>query len=94
MIIDDWGNQIWYNERGQYHRTDGPAFVEANGSYGWYINGKCHRTDGPAFVDESDSTQYWFINDKRKTKNKSYQKAAKLSDEDMTAIVLKYGGVK
>jgi hypothetical protein len=56
-------------------------------------SGKCHRADGPAYINP-DGYQSWWINDKRYCDNKSFQKAANLSDEDMLAIVLKYGDVK
>jgi hypothetical protein len=39
-------------------------------------------------------TQAWSVNGKKFYHNKSFQKAANLSDEDMLAIVLKYGDVK
>jgi hypothetical protein len=64
------GNQRWYDENGQYHRTDGPAVILHNNVKRWYLNG--HR-----YYD-----------------NKSFQLAADLSDEDMIAIVLKYGNVE
>jgi hypothetical protein len=68
--IDEYGTQRWYNEKKQYHRTDGPAII-------W-----------------PDLTCYWYTNGTKYHDNKSFQKAANLSDEDMIAIVLKYGNVK
>jgi hypothetical protein len=35
------------NEKGELHRTDGPALITDLGR-NWYINGKLHREDGPA----------------------------------------------
>jgi hypothetical protein len=52
-----------------------------------------YRTDGPAVI-WSDGYQSWWINDERYLNNKSFQKAAGISDEDMIAMVLKYGDVK
>jgi hypothetical protein len=70
LETDQFGNQRWFNNAGQYHRTDGPAFIFViNGYVEWVING------------------YTYYD------NKEFQKAANLSDEDMTAIVLKYGNV-
>ena len=40
--------KVWYNDRGQFHRVDGPAIEYANGTKSWYLNGKLHREDGPA----------------------------------------------
>ena len=51
----------WRNTKGQYHRTDGPAVVRADGSRRWYQNGKRHRTDGPAVV-YADGAQLWYQN--------------------------------
>jgi hypothetical protein len=59
----------------------------------WTVNGQHHRTNGPAAI-WADGIQYWFINDKRYLDNKEFQIAANITDEDMTAIVLKYGNVK
>jgi hypothetical protein len=67
--IEECGNQIWCNKKGQFHREDGPAYINPDGYQSWYTNGKYHHT------------------------NKSFQKAANLSDEDMTAMILKYGDV-
>jgi hypothetical protein len=42
------------NEKGELHRTDGPAVVRLDGSREWYLNGKLHRTDDhdkrPTFI--------------------------------------------
>jgi hypothetical protein len=51
------------NNRGKYHRTDGPAYEYSNGSKYWYINGLRHRTDGPAI--ENIYGKHWYINGKR-----------------------------
>ena len=32
--------KVWYNERGQFHREDGPAIEDANGSKQWWLNDK------------------------------------------------------
>jgi uncharacterized protein YfaQ (DUF2300 family) len=50
-----------------------------------------HRQGGPAYILEEHKE--WWINGTRYYNNKSFQKAANLSDEDMIAIVLKYGNV-
>ena len=49
------------NEKGQLHRTDGPAVIHPDGSKQWYINGQLHREDGagPASID-SDGTKKWY----------------------------------
>ena len=52
----------WRNERGQLHRTDGPALIRANGVQAWCLNGERHRTDGPAYIS-TDGSQAWYLND-------------------------------
>ena len=46
------------NEKGQYHREDGPAIEFINGSKEWYLNGQLHRLDGPA-IEYRDGNKYW-----------------------------------
>jgi hypothetical protein len=93
MAINKYGDKCHYGIYGKYHNENGPAFIGQNGTQEWWINGKRHRTDGPAYINP-DGYQAWFINDKRKTKNKSYQEATNLSDEDMSVMILKYGNVE
>ena len=62
-IIDSDGNKLWYNDVGQIHREDGPAFEAVNGSKEWWLNGKCHREDGPA-VEWASGSKAWWLNDK------------------------------
>jgi hypothetical protein len=38
-ILSD-GSRYWINERGTYHREDGPAIEHRDGSKYWYVNGK------------------------------------------------------
>ena len=92
-VIDRIGNQRWYNSIGELHRTDGPAVLYTDGEQVWYFNGRLHRTDGPAYIG-SDGTQELYINGRLCIDNKSYQKAAKLTDEEMLMIKIKYGNVK
>jgi len=65
-VIDEYGTKHWYNDRGEFHRVDGPAIEHANGDKEWYINGKLHREDGPAyeFADVPALVQRWYINGK------------------------------
>lgn len=93
LIIDEDGTQEWYNKAGQRHRTGGPAIIYPIGTQHWIVNGKYHRTDGPAIFCQ-DSIQFWFVNGIRCKTNKSYQRHAKLSNEEMTVLVLKYGNIE
>ena len=58
-----YDNRTEWFLNGKYHREDGPAIENADGSEFWYINGKCHREDGPA-VEYSDGIKYWYKNGK------------------------------
>ena len=51
------------NNKGKYHRTDGPAVECGNGYKKWYIDGEKHREDGPAV--EGPGGKVWYINGKR-----------------------------
>lgn len=82
------------NENYQPHKINGPAKVWDDGSEEWYINGDCHRTDGPACTYPDNGEQRWYIRDQWIHTNTAFQIAAGISDEDMTAMVLKYGDVE
>jgi hypothetical protein len=38
-ILPDSGTIHWYNDEGDFHRTDGPAVTRLNGCSSWYLNG-------------------------------------------------------
>lgn len=59
-VIDYKGNKTWYNEDGQLHRLNGPAYEGANGSKEWYQNGLAHRLDGPS-IELVNGDKYWHI---------------------------------
>ena len=52
--------QIYTNDKGQYHREDGPAIIWSDGTQYWCINGKIHREDGPAIITRH-GTQFWYM---------------------------------
>ena len=58
------GNKYWINEKGHFHREDGPAREWFNGTKEWWIDGKLHRIDGPAY-EGADGTKSWYINGQR-----------------------------
>ena len=60
LVVDRYGTQQWY-VRGQRHRTDGPAYIYADGRQVWYVRGQRHRTDGPAYIG-ANGTQEWYVN--------------------------------
>ena len=61
LKIDKNGVRFWRNEKGEFHRINGPAVEWNNGSKYWYINGERHRVDGPA-VEFVNGSKYWYIN--------------------------------
>ena len=82
------GAQYWYVGE-QLHREDGPACTYPSGTQFWYLNDNLHRVDGPAII-YADGAVSWYIDDCIYCTPKQFQTAAKLSDEDMTALLLKY----
>jgi hypothetical protein len=54
------GPKYWTNEKGEFHRLDGPALIY-DGNTEWWVNGKTHRENGPAMIWENGTTQ-WRIN--------------------------------
>ena len=67
-VITEHGTVYYYNSKGQYHRTDGPAAEWADGSKFWYKNGLWHRLAGPA-IEYIIGHKDWCI------KNYSYSKS-------------------
>ena len=55
----------------------------------WMINGDYHRTDGPAIIYASGARR-WYVKGEFCWSPKAFQQAAKLSDEEMTFLLLKY----
>jgi hypothetical protein len=58
---DSLGNIRYYNDLNQYHREDGPAVEDADGTKCWYRNDQRHREDGPA-IEDADEAKYWYRN--------------------------------
>ena len=83
------GMEMWRNNRGQFHCDDGPAIIYESGLQCWYKEDKMHRVDGPAFM-HPNGVDAWYIDDCIYRTPKQFQEAAKLSDEDMAFILLKY----
>ena len=86
------GTQYWLNDNNLFHREDGPAIIEPDGYCEYWQDGNLHRKNGPA-VEWPNGMNTWYVDGKRYTCNRTYQKAAGISDEDMAMIVLKYGNV-
>jgi hypothetical protein len=89
--ITDFGSQWYVN--GLLHREDGPAVIYTDGlvQEEWYRHGRRHRIDGPAYTYGNRIA--WYIDGNPIYTDKEFQHRAKLSDEDMSILVLKYGNV-
>ena len=57
--IGIYGSLLWYNEEGQLHREDGPAFIRPNGDCFWRKKGKLHRENGPAVELVNGQKEWW-----------------------------------
>jgi hypothetical protein len=67
----------YQNEKGQRHRTDGPAVEYKDGVKQWWVNGQCHRENGPAFEYPSGA-KFWFLNGNPYTEQEWKQEVAKI----------------
>lgn len=57
------GENVWWVNHEELHRTDGPA-VEGSGKFkSWWRFGVRHRVDGPA-IEYQDGETEWFLNGK------------------------------
>ena len=65
------------NTQGEYHRTDGPAVIYANGRKVWYQHGLRHRTDGPAvdWINNKQLSEAEFLKQISENKINDYQSA-------------------
>jgi hypothetical protein len=82
------GAKVWY-VNGRRHRLDGPACEWKDGDREWFIDGKRHRLDGPAIqCNDGDS---WHVDGVWCKNFKDFQKAGKLTDDQITILILKYG---
>jgi len=59
MYINDYGDKIYKNSKGKYHRLDGPAIECLNGNKLWCKKGKYHRLDGPA-IKWTNGDKEWY----------------------------------
>jgi hypothetical protein len=52
--------KMWKDNKGRYHRLDGPALIYPNGAEYWYKHGKKHRLDGPAHTTHNGD-EHWYV---------------------------------
>ena len=74
--VDKHGTIYYKNEKGQFHREDGPAYESLSGDKEWVLNGLCHREDGPARIHPNGNEE-WYLNGKKYTKEDWEQEVLK-----------------
>jgi hypothetical protein len=94
MEIDSYGNKIWLNAYGYFHRLDGPAIEWTDGRKSWHVGGN-QNISLYELLDGVKASAYniWRINDVRYTNFKEFQAAGRLTDEAMMVLRLKYGEI-
>lgn len=71
-----------------------PVRFNSLGAFAWMDDRqRWHRIDGPAILYD-DGDMSWYINGMNVSTNADYQMFARISDEDMLALILKYGDIK
>lgn len=55
----NYNGNIYWKLKGDYHRSDGPAFLSREGNKFWFVHGKKHRLDGPAVEGTSLGKEWW-----------------------------------
>ncbi len=55
----DKNDNICYIKNGEFHREDGPAITQSDGTTIWCLNGKKHREYGPA-VESTSGYKAWY----------------------------------
>ena len=39
VVVNEYGDKLYYNNANQLHRTDGPAIEWSDGEEGWWLKG-------------------------------------------------------
>jgi hypothetical protein len=87
--IDCLGTVFYTNEKGEYHRTDGPAIEWSDGSKEWWVDGKRHRTDGPAVVCCNGHKEWW-VGDIRLTEKEFNRKYGTKTNTTSNNVKVEY----
>lgn len=87
-------NEEHWRRNGKLHRDDGPALIYSGGEQIYYKNGFVHREDGPAKINfGEDKVNEWWLGGCYMSSPEQFRMLSKLSDEEITFILLKYGWV-
>jgi hypothetical protein len=89
MTIDQDGTKRWRNQKGQLHRTDGPAIEHVSGHKEWWRNGQWHRTDGPAY-EGANGDKEWWVDDQPLTFTEWVDRVA-VTEQERTLLMIKFG---
>ena len=90
----DNGDTFWKNDKGEWHRENGPAIELSNGTKSWYLNGKLHRIGGPA-IEWSSGSKEWFLNGERFPSEAEWKKAVDaLKQSSCTGKIVEIDGKK
>lgn len=93
-MVDDSGEINWVLPgTAMPHRVDGPAIINPGVCEAWCRYGKYHRTDGPAIIYSSGKVM-WFINGRSICSSEEFRRRAKLTNDDMLILTLKYGEIE
>ncbi len=57
-VINNYQVILYFNEKGQRHRNEGPAMIWPDGSCAWYKNGELYRKNGPLTIRLDGTQQY------------------------------------
>jgi hypothetical protein len=87
MIIDKDGDEVWYDSSIKEYGEGGELY---SSNLHW------HRIDGPAVTyayNDFGIGYEWWVNDKKCRTFKEFQEEAKLTDDQMCILRLKYGEI-
>ena len=80
---------FWFNEKGQYHKDNGPAIILNSGTIIYAQNGLRHNSNGPA-VEWKTGEKQWFYNGKE-FEFKNWLEETNISDEEKLKLKLQFG---
>ena len=73
-------------------RAKPSSYVTQAGTEVWTLYGSYHRLDGPAILF-NHGIEMWYVHGKRCKTQKEYQESANLTNEEVLALVIKYGDI-
>jgi len=77
-----FGDIYWRLSTGYYHREDGPAVIQIDGTKIWYKYGRIHREGGPA-VEFKNILFQWYIEGVKYTEEEYKKEMRKCKIKDL-----------